>query len=357
MNTLTRYLVVEIVRMSLFVLAALLGMFLFFEMINELNDLGQGTYSFGKMLVFVLLESPSHAYEFMPIAALIGGMVALSLLNQHSEFVVMRVGGLSIKKVLGILCFAGVLFAIATLLIGEYVAPNAERAAAEIKLAAKGQGILQGYRSGFWFKGKDNFVNGEALPDKNLRRLDIYQFDGRRRLSAHTSAKRGVWQNEQHAWLLSDVTLTSFDDKGLHVSHLPTQIWESVLTRDTISGWLVQPEKLSIANLMEYIDYLKESQQKTSRYEIALWTKLAYPFICIAMLIIALPFAQTQRRAGGVGLKLFVGIMLGLGFYFIDRLVANWGLLYDWSPVLSTTSPSVVLLVFALFLLWRQERR
>jgi lipopolysaccharide export system permease protein len=75
------------------------------------------------------------------------------------------------------------------------------------------------------------------------------------------------------------------------------------------------------------------------------------------MLIISLPFSQTQRRAGGVGLKLFIGIMLGLSFYFVDQLVAHLCTLYDWSPVLSSTLPSGTLLSFAMFLLWRQERR
>ncbi|MBV8659275.1 MAG: LPS export ABC transporter permease LptG [Burkholderiales bacterium] len=358
MKTLTRYLISEVVLTSLFVLAALIGLFLFFDLIAELHDLGKGTYTFGKMLLYVGLLAPRHAYEFMPIAALIGGMMALSLLNQHSEYTVMRVGGLSVARVIGILAMAGLLFASITLAIGEYLAPFSERAATQLRLSAKGQVVAQDYRSGFWLKDDRNFVNvREVLPDQTLRHVNIYLFDKERHLTSYGYAERGIWQADDSAWALSTVTLTRFDQAGVHVEQRPNQMWRSVLTPRTLADMLVAPEQMSMVSLVDYIKHLEHNQQQTGRYEIALWTKLVYPFICVAMLIIALPFAQTQRRAGGVGVKLFVGIMLGLSFYFVNQLIAHMGLLYDWSPLISAISPSLALLALALGLLYLQERR
>jgi lipopolysaccharide export system permease protein len=359
MKLLSRYIIREVVLTSLFVLAALIGLYLFFDLISELGGLGKGSYTFGRMLVYVGLLAPRHAYEFMPIAALIGGMVALSLLNQHTEYTVMRVGGLSVTRVLGILAFAGLLFAGLTLAIGEYVAPKSERAATQLRLAAKGQVVATDNRSGFWLKDDTSFVNvREILPDQTLHHVNIYQFDARRHLNFYGYAERGVWQPGTSSWLLSNITLTRFLDDSVKVDHIPSYIWQhAVLTPDMLSVLMVAPEQMPMTGLLDYIDNLRKNQQKTSRFEIALWTKLVYPFICIAMLIIALPFSHGNRRSGGMGLKLFVGIMLGLGFYFVNVLTARFGLLYDWPPVITAVAPSVSLLALSLLLLWRQERR
>lgn len=358
MKTLARYLIAEVLRTSFFVLAALLGLFLFFDLIGELGSLGKGGYTFLKLLGYVLLLTPGHAYELMPIAVLIGGLFALSMLNQHSELTVMRVGGLSVQRMLGILGIAGLGFAALTLLAGEYLAPRAERAATQLRLAAKGQLVTQDFRSGFWMKDDGSFVNvREVLPDQTLRDINVYQFDAQRRLSLQGQAQRGVWQPKEGAWLLSDITATHFEAGQVRVEKLDTFLWRSVLTPDTLAVLLIAPEQMSVVTLLDYIDHLKRNQQQTRRYEIALWTKLVYPLACLAMLVIALPFAQTQRRAGGIGIKLFVGIMLGLGFYFINKLVGHMGLLYDWPPLLAASLPSTLFLSLAIYLLWRQERR
>ncbi|GLR15212.1 LPS export ABC transporter permease LptG [Chitinimonas prasina] len=358
MKSLSRYLIAEVTRSSLFVLAGLLGLFLFFDLIGELRDMGQGSYTFSKLLAYVLLLIPGHAYELMPIAVLIGGMIGLSMLNQHSELTVMRVGGLSVWRLLGILGIAGLFFALITMAAGEYLAPTAERAATQLRLAAKGQLVAQNNRSGFWLKDDSSFVNvREVLPDQTLRHVHVYLFDDQRQMTAYGYARFGDWQKSEQAWKLREIILTNFHGDKVDVQHMPEYLWRSVLTPDTLQVLLVKPEQMSVLTLLDYIDHLARNQQKTSRYEIALWSKLVYPFACLAMLIIALPFAQTQRRAGGVGMKLFIGIMLGLGFYFVNKLVGHFGLLYDWPPLLAAILPSTLFLILALFLLWWQERR
>ncbi|MFC4161141.1 LPS export ABC transporter permease LptG [Chitinimonas lacunae] len=358
MKTLARYLITEVVRTSLLVLAALLGLFMLFDLMNEVRDLGKGAYSLGKLFTYVVLLAPGNAYELLPISVLIGGMFSLNLLNQYSEYTVMRTGGLSLARVLGYLSIAGVFFALLTLLAGEFLAPVAERTATQLRLAAKGQVVAQDFRSGFWLRDKSSFINvREVLPDQSLHYVNVYLFDEQRRLRFYGYADRGVWQEQTRAWRLSDVYLTALDGERVNVTRLPEYMWHSVLTPDTLSVLLVAPEQMSATTLAGYIDHLRKNKQKTSRYEIALWSKLFYPLACLAMLLIALPFAQTQKRAGGVGVKLFIGIMLGLTFYFVSKLVGHLGLLYDWPPLLAATLPSLLFLTLALFLLWRQERR
>ena len=98
MKTLRRYLWREIATATLFVLFALVGIFALFDLINQLRDVGRSSYQFIQALVFVVLLIPAHAYELMPIAALIGTIYALSKLAANSEFTIMRISGMTTRR-------------------------------------------------------------------------------------------------------------------------------------------------------------------------------------------------------------------------------------------------------------------
>jgi lipopolysaccharide export system permease protein len=75
------------------------------------------------------------------------------------------------------------------------------------------------------------------------------------------------------------------------------------------------------------------------------------------MMVLALPFAGHQHRSGGIGAKMFLGIVLGLTFHFVGRLFASLGALNNWQPLLSASAMTVLFLLIGLTMLWWTERR
>jgi lipopolysaccharide export system permease protein len=109
--------------------------------------------------------------------------------------------------------------------------------------------------------------------------------------------------------------------------------------------------------LHRYIQHLAGNRQKTERYEIALWKKLFYPLAALVMMALALPFAYTSGRAGAVGLKVFLGIMLGILFHMLNGLISHIGLLRNWPPFTAAAAPSAAFLAAAVLMMWWVERR
>lgn len=357
MKILSRYVMREVFASTLLVMAALLMLFAFFDLIHELGDLGKGAYRLRSVIAYVALSLPGHVYELLPIAALIGAIFALAHMVASSEFTVMRVSGLSVYRIAGPLLQAGLVLVLLTFLVGEFVAPPSQSAAQKLRLQATSSVVAKEFRSGLWVKDAMSFVNVRQIsPDAILFGVNIYEFDVAHRLRAISYAREGRYQGDNR-WRLEGVVQTRFDSGRVTVSAIPQASWFSVLNPDILNVLFVVPEKMSAWNLYTYAQHLRENKQKATRHEIALWSKLSYPFAALVMLLLALPFSATHTRSGGASAKIFAGIMLGLTFHLLNRLFSHLGLLYDWPPLFSAIFPTLFFLALALGLMWRMERR
>jgi lipopolysaccharide export system permease protein len=134
--------------------------------------------------------------------------------------------------------------------------------------------------------------------------------------------------------------------------------WVSDLNPDILGVLMVVPERMSAWNLARYVQHLRDNQQRADRYEIALWKKLVYPIAVIVMMALALPFAYLQVRAGGIGYKVFAGIMMGVAFHFLNGLFSHLGLLNTWPAWLAASVPSLAAVALALGMLaWVDRAR
>lgn len=357
MKILVRYLASEALTASLFVFIALMTLFALFDLINELDSLGKGGYGFWRVLLYVMLSVPGHLYELLPVAALIGTLVALARLVESSELTVMLVSGFSMWRIAVYLMMVGLLFTALTFAFGEIIAPASERYAEQMKLKATNSLVAQSFRSGLWVRDDRNFINvREVTPDGALRDINVYNFDDKFRLQMIYRAESGEFLHD-NVWLLKHIDETHFGADGVSVARYPSREWQSVLTPNIMNVLLVVPEKMSAVNLWEYIQHLHDNRQPSKRYEIALWSKLIYPFAAPVMILLALPFAYHRPRSGSVSTRVFAGIMLGLGYHLFNRLFAYIGLLNDWPALLSAIAPSIIFLLLGVFLLRRVERQ
>ena len=357
MDTLRAYLAREIYGATLFVFAAFLSLFAFFDLINELTDIGRGGYRLQHALAFVALTIPSHVYELFPVAVLIGTLYALSHLAANSEYTVMRGSGLAPWRAISTLFRIGIVFAVAAFVFGELIAPVSERAARQLKLSMTSSIVASEFHTGLWVKDDRRFVNvREVQPDGSLSDVRVFEFDDQYRLTSISFAKRGQYLGK-NVWRLQDIVNTGFTSSGSTVQRLSEIDWNSVLTPDILAVLFVVPERMSAWNLYQYSRHLAENRQKAERYEIAMWKKLIYPLASLVMMALALPFAYVHVRAGGVGVKVFSGIMLGIFFHMMNSLFSHLGLLQNWQPFMSAVLPSAVFLGAATLMMWWVERR
>ena len=356
-RTLERYLAKQIYAAVGFVLFGFLGLFAFFDLIRELADLGKVEYNLRQVFTFVVLSMPSHAYELFPVVVLIGTLYVLAHLASNSEYTVMRASGLSPRRAGLILAKVGLTFVVLTFVIGEWVAPWSEETAQKVKIRAMSSMIGQDLQSGLWFKDEGSFINvREARQTNQLSGIRIYDFDNEYRLRQITLAQRADYAGKG-VWRLQETMQTRFTPDGPRTQRFAESEWHSRVNPDMLDALIVKPERMSAWALHKYTEHLQGNRQRTERYEIALWKKIFYPAAALVMMALALPFAYMQARAGMVGVKVFLGIMLGIFFHMMNSLFSHIGLLHNWPPLSAAIVPSLAFLTAAILMMWWVERR
>lgn len=374
MRTARRYLASEIYRTTTAVLLVLLGLFTFFELIDALDDLSE-KFSLMTMLYMQALQLPTRLYDLLPIGLLIGAVISLAGLAQRNELVILRVSGVSSKKLLFMLWLITIPIMIFATILSEFITPIAEVKSSEISLTAlsKSSGKMS---SGYWFRepdSKDNYriINIQNLEsDTEVSHVHVIVYNIKTNQFVRTlQAEKGTLQdgkltltNALEVSSLIDVehTLGDPDSPVENVSRrkqLKDVVITTSLSNKRLMATELQPDRMSTVALLDYIDYLDTNHLQTNRHVVALWRKGSYPFTLLVMITLAAPIGFVQIRKGGVGAKIFLGILIGITFFMINQLALNVGMLNNLPPWLTALFPNIVALLLAFVALYLMELR
>jgi lipopolysaccharide export system permease protein len=363
MRTVRRLLYRDVVGAVAYVALAFMSLFFFIDFVDELDDVGRGGYTVGHAALHALLLQPGHFYELVPIAVLIGTIYSLSRMAQASEFTILRTGGLGPQRALMLLAALGLIFAALTFVVGDYVAPWSERQA--VLLKARWSGGLKFGRTGAWLRdtppdGHAQSVNvnvAGTAPGGDLEGVRIFEFDAEGRLLRRIGADHGQVggaDGDGSGWLLQDAQVTDWRNAGdsasglIRRSQVHEMEWPTTLSENVVAAALLPLSTMTTIDLWRYTVHLADQEQAGQRYAIQFWKKALYPFACLVMLALALPFAYLHSRAGGVSLKVFGGIMLGISFVLLNNVAGHLGLLRNWTPWVTAAMPSAIYLMMSM---------
>jgi lipopolysaccharide export system permease protein len=356
MRTIRRLIYREVVAAVVFVAAGFLALFFFFDFVDELPNVGKAgaAYRLTQALAYVTLMVPSHLYELLPIAVLIGTIFVMARLAQSSEYTILRTSGLGPWRAMRTLLALGLMFALLTFAAGDYVAPMADRTAQLLK--ARLEGRISIGQTGAWLKERQPFhsynVNVNALtPDGDMQGVRIFESDARGFLVSVTQAAKGRFADDG-SWMLENAERTEFTPAGdvarVERVKVPSLRWPTQITPEMVSVALLKPDRMSTIDLFEYIRHLEENGQTSQRYEIEFWRKVFYPLSCIVMVVLALPFAYLHFRTGGITSYVFGGVLIGISFFLLNNVFGYIGNLQNWRPWLTAAAPGLIYSVLSL---------
>jgi lipopolysaccharide export system permease protein len=353
MRTLDRYISRQILSDIFLVLLILVGLFTLFTLIDEISEIGKHQYGLWQAIQYVLLSIPRQIYDLFPTALLLGSLLSLGALASNSELTAMRAAGISILRIILSVLRVGMILIFAAMVIGEMVAPYADEVAKNLRIDAQSasqQRYFQG-RYGFWARDGQSFINIRSiLTDDTFGNITLYQF-AQQRLATIVYAKTAHYHDAQ--WTLQQVEKIQLDPQQVTREQLPELTWNAVLNPELVRIVILRPDKLSSLDLHRYIGYLQHNNQRSAEYELAFWRRISYPFTGATLIFLAVPFVFGSLRSITIGQRILIGALLGIGFYMVNQIMGNVGLVYEFNPLLSAFLPPLLCLSGAIILMRR----
>jgi lipopolysaccharide export system permease protein len=349
MKILDRHIGYHVVRDSVLTLFTLLAIFSLVEFLDDLSDVGKGSYTLGVSVEYMLLTTPNRIFILFPIAGVIGSLIGLGSLAAHRELVVIRASGVSPLRIAGAAMKAAALLVVASVLVGEVVSPYAEQLAHQIRTTALSESQAIDTGSGFWIRDGNTFINvGQVLPGNRMNELYIYEFDDEHRLRVATYADRGIYKDDK--WTLEGIRQSEIDEGSVVARKVGEAVWDSGFKPELAEVVSVRLASLSIPGLVQYIDYLQSNGLDVTRYELALWSKIIHPVSTVVMIFIALPLVLGRLGSVGIGQRILVGIAIAVAFLVLERLAGHMGLSLGLNPIAAACAPTLLFFALALWL-------
>ena len=338
--------------------SVLLGVVIALLIICAVDWLGDLFYQVGRMsagdrfsdvLMLTLLDIPHKLFEFLPSSMLIGTLFSLGQFAASSELVAVGASGYSRFRVGMISCISGLLVTIALTALVEVYVPFSDK----ISLAMQQDGsenILLASDESYWVRDQDRFIRvGRAVSQDLLSDVAIYSFNESGDIDSISEAESAIRQ--QDLWRLKDYRSSRFNESNNVVvaENADTYPMPELFLSSFLQSVSSDPFKMSVQRLYEYISYLEQNHLDAREYQVALFKRIAVPFVGLAMLLLALPLVFRPRQLGGAGQRLLIGMVIALLIYIVVEAITNGAVVYQFSPVLVAFLPVMIILACSMF--------
>ncbi|HMB57838.1 MAG TPA: LPS export ABC transporter permease LptG [Arenimonas sp.] len=356
----TLYLARNVLATTLLVGAVLLGFNMLVDFASEIQDVGKESYTLSHAMLYMFFTIPRRCYDLFPYVSLIGTLLALGRLAGSSELTAMRAAGLS-KLQIGLAALLPLMCVTALMVVNaETLSPAGEQQAQSLA-NTKAKALIIARYTFLWVREGDIFLNARSgatrgQPGAEWIELDdvkLYQFDKAGRLQSLAHARTAEHRN--NGWTLFNVERTYFEANRVRVEKIASEKWQTALDDKTIEATLTRPRYLSSSELLTNIEYLRRNQLDSVKLEETYWGRWFYPLTVIVLCLATLPFAFGSLRSGGLGQRLFLGMLIGIGYVLSERMFVSLSEVYRFDVRIAYLISPILLLAVCWGWLGRRE--
>ncbi len=353
MRRLSRHLGSSVFSAISITLLVIVGLDAVAAIIDEADSIRRN-YRFVDLLIYVATTLPSRIYEYIPLSCLVGCLFGLGQLANDSELIVIRAAGVSTLRIVSFVLRPALIFVFAGLLLGEYFAPYLDQLAkGQREYLRKGESAPDS-SSGLWIREGREFMHFNAVfPGGVLFGVTRYKFSEDSQLSEASFASRATYNNVSKYWAEENISITRFYPERTEIDKLVTRKWNSELSPQLLLVNVLPPDGLSTSTLYYYINFLKQQGTDSAIYQLAFWKKVLQPLIIVGLIVLGIAFVFGPLRASTIGLKIFVGVIVGIVFNIIQDMLGPSSIVMGFSPFMAVVMPIIICLLTGLYLLRR----
>lgn len=348
MRVLTRYVTSQFLRVLALCFLAFLILFVMVDFLERVDSFTQRGIPFHTTALFFLYRIPELVFEMIPVAMLVATSVAIGRLSQLNEITAMKAGGVSLYRAIVLpVAVIGLAVSLVCMGINELVVPWTKGAARQIIMQVKGLNLMRPAGDpNVWFQGtsdKHEMIHIERFfPEIGvLENVTVYRLDDDFKPIGRLDARMARWLEDAGKWRLSDVVERNLITGGIreHKTFDREFDWKLEDFRSTEGQY---SDTMSFAELERYISRVEDLGYDSTRYRVDLHNKLAFPFVCFVVPLVAIPFSLVGGRGAGLVRSLAFAVVVAVSYFLIQSTAIAVGHAGRLSPLVSAWITNVL---------------
>lgn len=355
MTILSRYLLSTFGRVFALSFSAFIGLYLLVDFFERVDNFLESHAGLDLYLGYFLNKVPFIATQVVPMACLLAVFTTLGSFSRHNELTAMHSSGISLLRITAPLLSASLLISLLSLLTGEYLVPVTLRQANTIMNSTiKGRPAENFRRNNVWLRDGRKIINIRlASPEtSSLQGISLLSFDDRFILHARTDAAQASYVDGR--WQATDVYHRGFDPETGAI------IREEALQQDVLVMTITpadfrvpgskRNEDLNFRDLKKLARKLRRDGFDPTRFLVDMHSRIAYPFACLIMGFLGIPFALSKGRKSSPALGIAISIGIGVIFFILQAILLAFGYSGVLPPLVAAWSANLLFLLLGCWL-------
>lgn len=360
MRIYSRYLLKEMLIVFALSLLALVSIYLLVDFFAKVDNAIENHAGWMPLFLFLANQVPFVLGKFIPMALLLATMLSLGGMAQHNEIVAFQAGGLSLFRLALPLAGAGVVMALVTFVINNNVVPVTSLKADHLKtVAIRGDEEKNIYNlKSLWYTGRDKIYYFEGLDPqhRSIARARLYRFTPNRRLKQRLDLENLTYNRAKREWIAARAQIRDFTYHNgfTNVTGFHRGRHQKIEISERFKDFLVpriEPDRMPLRKLKKYIRKAQNTGLPYMEYTVEVYNRILYPFSCVLMILLAIPFSLSSRRSGGAARGIAVSLGLGFSFWVVLSISLALGQGRLVSPLTAALLPYLLYGSFALYML------
>ena len=310
-----------------------------------------------RVIEVLLYQLPDIIVQTFPMAVLFAIMTGLGKLSRQNEFTALRMGGISVYRLIVPLIVFGLLISGFTFFLNEQVVPWSNHKANNIIRGSILSETAPNIRENVFFEGPQNrlfYVNEYKKEENILKDIIIYNTDSNSDFPQIITAKEGVIDNKK--WVLNNGYIHDYDNDGyLNVESqfgkMEIEIAEDV---KNFFGEQRTPSEMSREELKKEIDLFQDSGINVDSLLIEYHLKLAMAFTPLIFVLVGAPLSLVNKESRAMNIILI--IITIFAYYLILSLSRSFAKNGMINPLLAAWIPNVFFTIIGIILLIFQDK-
>ncbi len=359
MRILDRYLLREFLVYLALGLLGFIVIFIVVDLIEKMDVFLDHKAPALLVLQYFVNLAPDVIVKMLPVALLLATFLALGQLNKFGELTAMRAGGLSLVRILMPVLMMATLSVACSLLLGEYIVPAATRARETI-FEERIQHLARAVpseRADVTYLGRGGriwIVGLYLVHEHRMHDVSLQEFKNGV-LTRRIDAVEATWDGKR--WVFVGGYARTFDRGKERAEGFGSMALAGLGERpEDFAKEGHKPEEMNWFELRSYIERLRASGARVENYLVDLHLKLAFPLICLIVVLIG-GAMSTQLRMQSAALGFGLSVAISFLYYGIMRAGQALGHNGALSPYVAAWSADVLFGSIALVMMARAQRR